>query len=164
MTGAAYRLWDPTAGQMAYLTQAFRSHYQIGWSSLHYVDMGGYEQADSSGYDAVVVTMPNTTLRASDGQPIYAGDIISFTIKGITHGPEREDVAAAHVWWCAEDGCWAFGRYRWSYSGSPEADWWYTMQDRIDRSTIKVLGNVYEHPELLPRLGYDPFASPTPVS
>lgn len=109
-----------------------------------------------------------TTLCATDGTPIYEGDIISFTIKGITHGPEREDVAAAHVWWCAEDGCWAFGRWTAdSLRTDPQTgvvylkpwDHWYTMQDRIDRNTIKVLGNLWEHPELADQLGYDPFAT-----
>jgi hypothetical protein len=94
---------------------------------------------------------------------IYEGDIISFTIRGATHGREPDHCAAAHVWWCQEDGYWAFGRWTQKVgpmNGETEFfrtwDWWYTMEDDIDRSTIKVLGNIFQNPELLPLLGYIP--------
>lgn len=155
---------------MRYLDECYRDTYQLGWSNALYIDMGWTEQGI---YATPITVMQETGIRASLVSPeptlpdstvsLYAGDIISFTIKGITHGPEREEVAAAHVWWCQEDACWAFGRWTQkvgSMNGGTEWlrtwDWWYTMQDRIDRATITLLGNVFEHPHLLPKLGYTP--------
>jgi hypothetical protein len=89
-------------------------------------------------------------------RPIYEDDIISFTVKGIAHGPEPEPVAAAHVWWCQESACWAFGNWVMEgIVGRPPMTWYYTMQDRIDRATIRVLGNVWENPEMVSLLGYN---------
>ena len=97
--------------------------------------------------DIQFVVERDTGMVDSKGKRIYENDIVSFTIKGITHGPEPDEVDSAQVWWCREDACWALGR--WGKSGGWCGDWWYTFQDRIDRGSLKVLGNVHEHPERL---------------
>ncbi len=84
------------------------------------------------------------------GVRIYEGDRISFSTHGHTHGPEREDYQALEVWWCAEDGCWAFGRYVVPDWPAPKGAWnagqmnkgytWhFTMQDDIDRASLEVV-------------------------
>lgn len=96
----------------------------------------------------------------SSGVLLYEDDIIAFSVRGVTHGPDPEHVVAAHIWWSTEDACWAFGR--WIVPASerfPSYTWHYCMLDRIDPKSIKLLGNIWQNPELLPRLGYDPFTS-----
>ncbi len=83
------------------------------------------------------------------GVRIYEGDRINFSTHGHTHGPEREDYQALEVWWCEEDGCWAFGRYVVPGSPAPPGrfegqmlkgyTWHFTMQDDIDRASLEVV-------------------------
>lgn len=149
-----FRVWDVAYGKMRYATT------QDHEDRAHAIVVSIYRNTSTDGF----IVMQDTGLRTGGphGFSLFEGDIISFSIEGVTHGPEREDIAAVHVWWCVEDGCWAFGHYTTSirasrYMPAHTYSWWYTMQDRIDRASIKVLGNVFEHPELLPLLGYDPF-------
>lgn len=99
----------------------------------------------------------NTGLKAADGTTIFENDIIQFSICGATHGREREDGIVAPVWYCAEDACFAFGRYTVEKHTAPGGmvvggwTWYYSMADEIDRATLKVLGNVHEHTSLLLR-------------
>lgn len=148
-----FRVWDVSYGKMRYETTQDSGDY------AHAIVVSIYRNTSTDGF----IVMQDTGLRTGgpNGFSLFEGDIISFSIKGITHGPEREDIAAAHVWWCAEDGCWAFARYPYLHNGKQRGFWWFSMADPIDRATIRLLGNVYEHPELLPKLGYDPFAIPS---
>lgn len=95
------------------------------------------------------VVEQDTGLVDATGKPIYDGDIISFTIKGATHGREPDPVSNAQVWYYAEDAMWVFGHYADIHNGFFQHVWWYSMADELDRATLRVLGNVHEHPELL---------------
>ncbi len=177
MSLTRFRVWDSQHRHMLYpesdkAKNPYASYLTSSGDILSYaITHSGYLQRIFSGI-LVSTSIPigekliplfDTTLRAanpSGPEPIalYEGDIISFSIKRITHGPEREDIAAAHIWWCKEDGCWAFGYWLCPAHliNFPAYNWWYTMQDRIDRASIRLLGNVWENPELIPLLGYTP--------
>ena len=74
------------------------------------------------------------------GREIYEGDLVNFTIPGITHGPEREELTNMEVHWDQEEGCWAFGRCK---NGWGEV-FSYSVGDRIDTETFEVVGNIME--------------------
>lgn len=156
-----FRVWD--GEKMRELNHAYREHYQLGWSTEHYVDLDCWSEEDKAG---PLVVMESTGLRTGGtvGKELFEGDIISFTIKGAPHGREPDECKAAHIWWCQEDGCWAFGRWTqtipassWMKDQSPHSfTWWYTMQDDIDPSSITLLGNIFESSELVTQLGHIP--------
>jgi hypothetical protein len=116
--------------------------------------------------DTQIVPLMDTGLVTGDtpARPIYEGDVISFTIRGATHGRYPDECSAAHVWWHTEDACWAFGKWvqnvgpmRGGTEFARTFTWWYTAQeDGFDHSTLRIRGNVFENPELIPSLGYAP--------
>lgn len=155
-----FRVWD--GEKMRELNHAYREHYQLGWSTEHYVDLDCWSEDNRS---EPLVVMQSTGLRTGStvGKELYEGDIISFDIIGHAHGVEPDHCAAAHIWWCQEDGCWAFGRWVQTIPAPQSSNqesrtflWWYTMMDDIDPSSITLLGNIFESPELMATLGYTP--------
>lgn len=98
----------------------------------------------STAYSGVLVVEPCIGLTDCHGIAIYENDILRFDIQGITHGPERDEGIIGEVWYCAEDACWAIGR--WSES---TYTYHYTFSDRIDRKTLTVVGNVHQNADLL---------------
>ena len=144
----------------------WRMIYPKGFSYDDAGIMWGYPDNDyAHGVDTTVEAPPNRVIVMQDtgfvdgatNQPIYEGDIVSFTIRGATHGREPDFCRAAHVWWDPKWGCWAFGRWPWTHTGAPASDWWYTASDDgFDHASLRVLGNVWEHPELVAQLGYTP--------
>ncbi len=87
-------------------------------------------------------------LNDKNGKPIYEGDLVNFTIPGITHGPEREDLTSQEVHWAQEEGSWAFGW--WESVAYPGEFGYYTLGgDRIDAKTLEIVGNIFENPELV---------------
>lgn len=71
-----------------------------------------------------------TGLKDSAGQDIYEGDILSFKIAAITHGPEAEYITDAVVWYDYEYAIWCFGKC-------------YDMTCNIDKNSILITGNKY---------------------
>ncbi len=95
------------------------------------------------GLDRFVIEQ-DTGLFTPDGASIFEGDIVEFSTNGHAHGPEREDGWRGEVWYCEEDACFMLSRNN-SHS------WDFSMADDIDRKSLKVIGNVHENPELLPK-------------
>lgn len=109
--------------------------------------------------EKIIIDQSTGLVDAKTGLPIYENDIVSFTINGAAHGRERDDTVGAQVWWCQEIAGWAFGRWtqnvelfdgeKWVPTGKTY-DWWYSVtDDGFDLSTLVVLGNVHENPDLL---------------
>ena len=158
-------MWPPELAQRPYSgsVQTFAldvdGHLVLlyGWSQAAYL---------TTSEGDILVPLSYTGLRTGGtiGRDLYEGDIISFAIKGVTHGRERDECKAAHIWWNQDDACWAFGRWtqtipapRGMENQPPHTyTWWYSMMDDIDRSSITLLGNIFENPELIPPLGYSP--------
>jgi uncharacterized phage protein (TIGR01671 family) len=83
-----------------------------------------------------------TGLKDKNGKEIYEGDMVNFTKRGITHGPDAEDVKNAEVWYSSEDCAFVFGKYK-----SADYTWWYSMADVL--YDFEVVGNIFENPNLL---------------
>jgi len=81
-------------------------------------------------------------LKDKNGKEIYEGDIVNFTKRGMTHGPEAENVKNAEVWYSSEDCAFAFGKYK-----SADYTWWYSMVDVL--YDFEVVGNIFENKDLL---------------
>ena len=83
-----------------------------------------------------------TGLKDKNGKEIYEGDMVNLTKRGITHGPDAEDVKNAEVWYSLEDCAFVFGKYK-----SADYTWWYSMADVL--YDFEVVGNIFENPNLL---------------
>lgn len=130
--------------------------------TLHDVYLDGYHCGMSRWEDLVLMEDTGLHALASPNSPLlYEGDIISFTIRGAAHGRDPDHCAAAHIWWSQEDACWAFGQWTSEITlgrGSSQEQkrtyqWHYMVSDSgFDHSSIQLLGNVFENPELLAKL------------
>jgi len=104
-----------------------------------YFDVYEYPQGIAGG---VSEPMQYTGLKDKNGKEIYEGDMVNFTKRGITHGPDAEDVKNAEVWYSLEDCAFVFGKYK-----SADYTWWYSMADVL--YDFEVVGNIFENPNLL---------------
>ena len=78
-------------------------------------------------------------LKDRNNQEIYEGDIINFETYGIPHGPERDFIKNAEVYYDEKIASFCFGRFN-----SEDYEYTYQMTDRIDEKTVEVVGNIFE--------------------
>ena len=80
-----------------------------------------------------------TGLLDKNNKEIYEGDIINFETYGIPHGPERDFIKNAEVYYDEKLVSFCFGRFN-----NGEYKYTYQMTDRIDKKTLEVVGNIFE--------------------
>jgi uncharacterized phage protein (TIGR01671 family) len=119
-----FRIWDEEVNKM------------MTWDDIKQKGM----------YASMMIAWPNLmqyiALKDKNGKEIYEGDIVNFTKRGMTHGPEAENVKNAEVWYSSEDCAFAFGKYK-----SADYTWWYSMVDVL--CDFEVVGNIFENKDLL---------------
>jgi uncharacterized phage protein (TIGR01671 family) len=82
-----------------------------------------------------------TGLKDKNGEKIYSGDLINFTLQGYAHGPESEDIKKAEVFWDDKNACFSFGRYM----TNEYMEYSFCLGDRIDRNSLEVVGNIFNN-------------------
>ncbi len=123
-----FRVWDIKFSQW------------IEWaSSVHNSCVGINEIFEQDKY---YIFQQFTGFKDINDKEIYEGDFVNFTIPGIAHGPERENVKRAEVHWSEEDGCWYFGKYH--ADGLGYWDGHSIVGDRIDTESFEIVGNIFE--------------------
>lgn len=95
-------------------------------------------------YENKILLQQFIGLLDKNSKEIYEGDIINFETYGFSHGPERDYIKNAEVYYDEKLVSFCFGRF-----DSGEYKYTYQMTDRIDEKTMEIIGNVYETPELL---------------
>jgi hypothetical protein len=113
-------------------------------------EYGGFWQSKGYGFTdcSEVLLYGNTRfviqqsldMKDKNGRDIYEGDLINFSIHGMTHGPEREDIKNAEVIWDPENACFSFGRFK----STELIEYSFCFGDRIDRNSIEIVGNIFE--------------------
>ena len=115
-----FRAWDPKRERMIAEPHHFQPHEEGQW--YVYEDWRDHEDGNSF----IGPVMQFTGLKDSEGREIYEGDILEFDAR--EWGNDRNNKAAV-VW--ERDG--------WACMGVP-SEW---------GQWCKVIGNIYENPELL---------------
>ena len=82
-----------------------------------------------------------TGLNDKDGVPIYSGDYIDFVVKAAAHGRESEQYTAQEVYFDPECAAFMIGK---NYSKSGDFWWGHSFLDEIDRTSLKVTGNIFQ--------------------
>jgi uncharacterized phage protein (TIGR01671 family) len=81
-----------------------------------------------------------------NGKDVYEGDLVNVIQRGVTHGPEAEYLKNCEIHFDVETGAWEIGNFH-----SPGLGYWggYSFcGDRLDKDTLKVVGNIFETPDL----------------
>ena len=76
-----------------------------------------------------------------DGEEVYEGDFLDFSVKAATHGREREDYKSQEVYYDSECAAFMIGK---NYSKSGDYYWGHSFMDEIDMKTVKVVGNIFQ--------------------
>lgn len=129
-----FRAWDEKLLKFHFFNDIF--------NEKPFTETSSFPQYESCPLYHNCVVQQFTGLKDKNGKEIYEGDIITFTKRGITHGPDAEDVKNAEVWYSFEDCSFVFGKYK-----SADYTWWYSMAD--DLRDFEVVGNIFENHNLL---------------
>src|SRR5579864_1711158 len=118
-----FRAWRKSTGWADEVTV-----YGDGSWSAKFGDIEGYDADDG------VVLMEWTGFRDTQGKEIWEGDIVRINHPADLTGDFTN--AVGDVFWWDEEGGWYHGN---NHGRPPKRMWEY----------VEVIGNIYEHPELL---------------
>lgn len=155
-----YRLWDKREKKMIYPDDAKNSKnlFAIGLHGLPIaVDRDSFKENEVIGWnvDHYLIPLPYTGLKSKNGQKVYEGDIVESPdhvgLKCIVKWCNgRHEFLGCQVGWHLDNGYYQLDFV--AYLGANESG-------REEYANVDVLGNIYEHPELLKDMGsfgYDP--------
>ena len=115
-----FRAWDKLAKQFTYPDKGYQGHYVLTLNGKFYNLQNG------SGGDSYIVQQ-YTGIKDSKGNEVYEGDIVTYNLDHTVY----------------------YQQVKWSYNG------WVMEDDRGSYPLItnlpdfEVIGNTFEHPELL---------------
>ena len=109
-------------------TDAYGSQGQItiGWTNQSYIDLGSIRKQPYESWEGCTL-LQFTGLYDSEGKEVWEGDVIEYT----QHHFNTELIKVKRK------------VVKWNY------DRWNIHETNAGESNIKVLGNIYEHPNLL---------------
>lgn len=146
MNNLKFRFWDHECKDWRelpdlygdYQAHAFRT-YGDGFEIRHFLNSEAQDKIKSG----LLEINQWTGLQDKNRRDIYQGDYLSFEIPKITHGPEKEFITNAEVWYDAEYAMWCFGKFI-NKNCSPPHEWSYDLSWPLDKKTLLVTGNIYE--------------------
>ncbi len=131
-----FRAWDSKAqvyGEPSGLTRSEDSEYSVPYVCLE--TFNDFLKIPERTWQTRFLVEQWTGLKDRAGRDIYEGDLISFTQRGFTHGPEPEDWTAQEVYYDSEVAAFLFGR-----------QYGIGILDNIDVKTLEVTGNIHSIP------------------